>query len=160
MGNRGPTGKSTSLKLLQGTYRKDRDKGEEVVATTSIPQCPSFLKGEARREWKRITPELEILGLISKLDLAALAAYCSNWKMFVEADKAINTEGLTCINPRGQLVARPEIAIRHRAMSQMRAFLIEFGMTPVSRGKVTVLEKKKTENPFISFQEGNGESKS
>ena len=152
MGKRGPSGKSNKLKLLQGTYRKDRDGGENPSPASSIPNCPSFLKGEARREWKRISPELAANGLLSELDRAALAAYCSSWGMYVETDKVIRAEGLTYVNSRGREMARPEVAIRRQAMNQMKAFITEFGMTPNSRGRVTVSEEKDQENPFLGLQ--------
>ena len=49
-------------------------------------------------------------------------------------------------------MARPEVAIRRQAMNQMKAFITEFGMTPNSRGRVTVSEEKDKENPFLGLQ--------
>ncbi|MCA8251575.1 P27 family phage terminase small subunit [Burkholderia multivorans] len=43
------------------------------------------LNREARKEWKRITVELEKLGLISRLDRAALTLCCQAWGRLVES---------------------------------------------------------------------------
>ena len=153
MGKRGPAKKSPNVKKLQGTYRKDRDKGENPAPAPGVPNCPSFLKGEARREWKRVAPELAGLGLYKELDRAALAAYCSSWGMYVEVDKVIREEGLTYLNSRGRELLRPEVAIRRQAISQMKAFLTEFGMTPSSRGRIILPENTTDEqNPFLRLR--------
>jgi len=41
-----------------------------------IPGCPKHLLPEAKKEWRRIGPELQKLGLISRLDRTALGMYC------------------------------------------------------------------------------------
>ena len=153
MGKRGPARKPANVKKLQGTYRKDRDGGENPSPAPGIPNCPSFLKGEARREWKRVAPELANLGLYTELDRAALAAYCSSWGMYVEVDKVIREEGLTYLNSRGRELPRPEVAIRRHAIRQMRSFATEFGMTPSSRGRITLPDNTKDEyNPFLGIR--------
>ena len=55
----------------------------DVQPEIEIPGCPSHLLKEARKEWKRITPELVKLGLIAKIDRAALALYCQAWAWLV-----------------------------------------------------------------------------
>lgn len=155
MGKRGPAPKPTNLKVIQGTYRKDRSTGAEPVPAPTIPKCPTFLKGEARREWKRISVELEKLKLLSEIDRAALAAYCENWAMFVLATKEIRENGITCLSPNGHVMQRPEIAIRNKAMMQMKTFLAEFGMTPASRTRISVPEAPvNLNNPFAQLETG------
>ncbi|HMB90134.1 MAG TPA: phage terminase small subunit P27 family [Rhodothermales bacterium] len=155
MGKRGPRPKPTSLKVIQGTYRKDRASANEPAPEPVAPKCPTFLKGEARREWKRISAELVKLKLLAEIDRAALAAYCSNWETFVLADKIIREKGLTCLTPNGHEQQRPEIAIRNKAFQQMRNFLSEFGMTPASRSRISVPEERlDLNNPFAQLETG------
>ncbi|MEZ4699249.1 MAG: phage terminase small subunit P27 family [Rhodothermales bacterium] len=151
MGRRGPAPKPTKLKLLQGTYRKDRANTNEPEPEAAVPKCPSFLKGEARREWRRIVPELQEMGLLSRIDRAALCGYCASWETLVESDKVISAEGRTIVNAKGQLVAHPEMAIRSRAMDQLRGYMVEFGMTPASRARIHVPEKGNLANPFADI---------
>ena len=149
MGRRGPRPKPTRLKVVQGTYRADRAAFNEPAPEPIAPKCPTFLKGEARREWKRISAELEKLQLLTQIDRAALAAYCTSWETYVLADKVIREKGLTIVTPKGHEQQRPEISIRNKALEQMRTFLSEFGMTPASRTKISVPERAvNTENPF------------
>jgi len=152
MGKRGPRSKPTRLKLIQGTYRSDRASSNEPAPEAVAPKCPTFLKGEARREWKRVSDELESLGLLSRIDRGALAAYCTAWATFVEADKIIRTEGMTFVTQKGYHQQRPEVGIRSRAMDQMRAFMSEFGMTPAARTKISVPDPViNPDNPFAEL---------
>ena len=144
--------KPTRLKKIQGTYRADRDAGNEPEPTIEIPKCPTFLKGEARREWKRISVELEQLGLISQIDRAALAAYCSCWAQFAETEKLLQTDGLTVVTPKGHVQQRPEVSIRRAALDQMKAYLTEFGLTPASRSRISLpANKTNAANPFTTI---------
>lgn len=51
---------------------------------------PRFLGKAASKEWKRITPLLIDLGLLSGLDLAALAMYCQAYGRLVELETAFD----------------------------------------------------------------------
>lgn len=157
MGKRGPRPKPTNLKLIQGTYRRDRGSANEPIPEPVAPKCPTFLKAEARREWKRISSELETLGLLTQIDRAALAAYCSSWETFVNADKVIREKGLTLLTPNNFEQQRPEIAIRNKALQQMKSFLAEFGMTPAARTKISVPEAPiEVNNPFAELDKASG----
>ena len=48
----------------------DRDS---VLPDVSIPKPPTHLLPLAKKEWKRISVHLESLGLVTELDMAALA---------------------------------------------------------------------------------------
>lgn len=62
---------------------------DTVRPKVAIPECPAHLSADAREEWVRITPHLEQLGLITEIDRAALAAYCSAWGDYVWAERRI-----------------------------------------------------------------------
>lgn len=102
-----------------------------------IPSCPAWLGREAKREWKRITPHLKKLGLISQIDRSALAAYCQAYHRWWEAEALIKEHGLTFTTDKGYVQQRPEVGIASSAMKQMRMFLTEFGLTPSSRTRIT-----------------------
>ena len=50
---------------------------DEFRPVTAIPVMPKHLKGEAKKEWLRITVELAKYGLISEVDRDALAMICT-----------------------------------------------------------------------------------
>ena len=64
-----------------------RRREETMVALPSdqLVSPPSYLKGkEARREWRRVVPLLEQIGVFGNLDKSNLAAYCYNYGEWIE----------------------------------------------------------------------------
>jgi len=84
--------------------------------------------------------ELYNLGLLTRIDRAALAGYCQAWGRWVKAEKKITEKGEVVYGVNGTLKATPWMAIAKNAKEEMRKFLIEFGMTPSSRSKVQAAE--------------------
>ncbi len=73
---------------------------------------------------------------LSRIDRAALAAYCQAWGRWVEAEEALRKYGVMIKSPSGFPMQSPYLAIANKAMEQMRAMLTEFGMSPSSRTRV------------------------
>ncbi|HEV2378703.1 MAG TPA: phage terminase small subunit P27 family [Terriglobia bacterium] len=175
MRGRKPT--PTSLKALAGNPGK-RPLDAEPSVVAEIPSCPQHVRGVARKEWKRICPALASLGLISRLDRAAIAAYCVEFARWVEAEEKVHELGLMCVpdrvardgaielfpnsrtpNPE-QLIWNPYLAIAAKSMERMMKILAEFGMTPSSRVRLKGLGDPvddPTEN-FLFGSEGERES--
>jgi P27 family predicted phage terminase small subunit len=105
-----------------------------------IPPCPRFLSRVARQEWRRIAPELYVLGLLSELDRAALALYCEWWATWVEAETHLQKEGRMQITKNGYEQPSPWLSVARHAAEQVRVMSNEFGMTPASCSKVTAIE--------------------
>ena len=141
--------KPTILKLIQGNPGRRPLNLHEFHPAVEIPRCPLHLQGEARKEWRRISRELEKYCLISEVDRAALAFYCVNWARHVEAEemidraaKAANASGLFVKSPNGYPSQSPWLAVSNKAMEMCRAFLAEFGMSPASRSRVLPSERQ------------------
>ena len=81
--------KPTVLKLLHGERNKDRINVNEPKPTPKAPKCPTWMSKEGRKEWRRLAPELERLGLLTKADLAMFAAYCSAFGKLAWAEREI-----------------------------------------------------------------------
>jgi P27 family predicted phage terminase small subunit len=120
---------------------------DEPKPAIALPDIPRHLVGEARKEWKRITPELLRLGLLSRIDRAALAMYCSEWARYVRAelrmarrDELMNEEGAgeRARTPQGYEMQSVDLQISNKAKEACLRFLIEFGMSPASRSRVQV----------------------
>lgn len=85
MGARGPKPLPANVHALRGNpSRLPLDRLRDAVEPdVEIPDCPKHLLPEARKFWRRLTPELEKLGLISRIDQAALALACQEWAWWV-----------------------------------------------------------------------------
>jgi P27 family predicted phage terminase small subunit len=146
----GPAPKPTALRELAGNPGHRPLNKREPRFAAGVPTRPEWLLPEAKREWARIVPELLRLQLLAMVDRAALANYCQWWARYVEAEKILSAQGLTILCPSGYMQQRPEVAIAQKAAQLMKAFLVEFGLTPASRSRVSVPEPKQ-EDEFSKF---------
>jgi len=136
--------KSKSAKIIQGTFRKDRDtKNIPLCKTDKIPDPPKVLDKIALQEWDRVAPLLFKSGLLSDLDVTALAGYCMSWSRFKKAESALEGQPLTITGATGAQIKNPLISISRMAADQMLQMARHFGLTPASRSKVMPKGKKK-----------------
>lgn len=135
---RGRKPKPTEQKKLEGNPGKRGLNNQEPKPETKIPPCPSHLKGEARKEWDRVTKELLALNIISEIDRASLVAYCTAWGMYVKACGKLEKQSEVMISDEGGMYQNPWVAIRNKAMEQILKFSAEYGMTPSSRARLKV----------------------
>lgn len=150
MRGRKPT--PTHLKVLRGNPGKRPLPANEPQPKPKAPPCPAHLDAEAKREWRRMVKELEPLGLLTKIDRAALAAYCQAWSRWVQAEEMIRKTGMIVKAPNtGFPIQNPLLPVANRAMEQMRKFLTEFGMTPSSRARVTAAPSDGNSDPAEEF---------
>ena len=146
----GPPPKPTRLKLLQGNPGKRRLNRREPKPKEGVPSCPEHLSEAARKEWRRVTRELKAVGLVTKLDRAALAAYCDAYGRWVEASNHLQQYGMILKSPAGFPIQSPYLAVVNRAIEQMRTFVGEFGMTPSSRSRLEA-DPLPVNDPFQKF---------
>ena len=137
MARTGRPRKPDKLKVLHGTYRKDRAY-DEPRPVLEEPSCPSWLRQEAKREWKRVVPILLELGLLSKLDRAVLSVYCDAWADVYECEKTLRKVGPTFTTEKGYVVQHPMVAMKSKARDQIRAFGSLLGLSPSDRTRLDV----------------------
>ncbi|MBO8183761.1 MAG: phage terminase small subunit P27 family [Archaeoglobus sp.] len=139
--------KPTKLHVLNGNPSKKNLNTNEPKPKPAPgpPKPPSWLTTEAKKEWKRIAPELHRLGLLTIADEAALANYCQAYGHWVQAEKAIKeyykrhkklTYEYTNKNGSTNEVPIPEIAIAQKYQQIIKSFCAEFGLTPSSRARI------------------------
>lgn len=121
-----------------------------------VAKCPSHLDKVAKAEWRRVSSELEANGLLTAVDRAALAAYCSAYSRWTAAELKIQKHGLVIMTAKGYPVQNPYVGIANTALDHMRKFASEFGMTPASRTRLTVETPTTNEDPFTAFMESIG----
>jgi P27 family predicted phage terminase small subunit len=126
-------------KKLQGTFRADQENPDapEPALLDTPPRCPSHLKGEARKEWRKLAQILIDLRVLSLGDLDALAAYCTHYQIWIDAKAKVQEHGAVIANPKtGWFEISPFLKVADDASSRMKQFMVEFGMTPASRSRV------------------------
>lgn len=131
----------------------------EPEPEVALPEPPAHLSAGALAEWIRITPLLLNLGLVTRLDLAALAAYCQCYGRWVEAEKNIVKHGELVKSPNGYPMLSPHMVIANRALEQVHKFATEFGLSPVARSRVSAVKDQMSrleqeERDFSDFVDG------
>lgn len=155
MGRRGPSPKPTALRVIQGNPGKRPLNQNEPKPLPIAPKCPPWLDTEARREWKRVAPELERLGLLTVVDGAALAAYCQAYSNMVQARRVLRKEGLTIeyTNKAGatNTIPHPMLKVEQDSARLVKTFCAEFGLTPSSRSRMSLPNEKGDVDPFEEY---------
>ena len=126
--------------LLHGTWNVTRHGPRPVAlpvpADRVDPVPPDWLHEDAQTEWKRLAPILGRNGALTDADADALAAYCESWVSWRQATQKIRQFGMVIKSKDDLPVISPYVRIAHHALADMRAFLVEFGMTPNSRARL------------------------
>lgn len=140
--------KPTAIKRLEGNPGKRPLNKNEPKPKTVIPNCPQWLLPEAKKEWKKIVQGLGKLGLITCVDGAALAGYCQSWARYVEAEKYLSSHSTAFETESGYMQPVPQVGIAQRYLKICQSFMSEFGLTPSSRGKMSVPKNGDDEDPL------------
>lgn len=132
----------------RGVHKLDARQEAEPKATRGFPAPPQHLKGLARKAWRFWSQELEAMNLDARPDAMMLEGACVSYGTYVKMHELIEAQGELVArkerNPQtGQLEvvdvrAHPGLAIRDRALTLMRSFCSEFGLSPVSRARLFV----------------------
>jgi len=94
---------------------------EEVV-------CPAWLLPQAQKAWSKIAPMLENLGLLSCLDISALAGYCQSYAHWKDAKEQVAKSGSMIRNTSGKQQRNPYVFIASKSLAIMKSLCAEFGV--------------------------------
>ena len=124
------------MKLLRGNPGHQKIHSEPKPRRSSKPPPPPpTLVGYARKEWKRVVVEAHALGLMTNVDIHALAAYCDACQRWTAARDEFEGQPLTLQTKMGRM-ANPLIKVIREAAHDMVQFGGEFGFTPVARARM------------------------
>ena len=130
----GPGKKPAGLKVVAGTERKDRAAASSVELPTvsEVPNAPDWLpNSHAVKEWERLAPILVANKLLTEAGTSPLGMLCALHGKLV------------------QLWAAGEAPVASM-VSQYRNLINDFGLTPVSQGKVKPVGEEPAGNKFAN----------
>lgn len=166
MGQRGPKPLPANVHMLRGNASK-KPLGailDEFRPEVEIPDFPSWIWPEAKKEWKRVSVELERYGLVSKLDRAALVLYCQAWAKMVWAERMLaramkqaedarvqaekageeytGGDGLMVKTAGGNFTYSHHWVVGKHAAAEVKRYLDLFGLSPSSRSRVVTSDNR------------------
>ena len=136
MATRGRKPKPTALKVLEGNPGKRPLNDREPVPPKATLKCPAWLLPDAKKEWKRLAPALEAMGVLTMADLTAFAGYCQAYARWREAEDFITQHGSIFKTPSGYVQQVPQVSIAQQNLKIMQSFCSEFGLTPATRARI------------------------
>jgi len=137
MGRHGFPPESTALKILKNNPGRRSLRRQDVKVPVELPEPTELVDAEALKEWCRAVPILQAAGLATSADFAALVCYCTVWSHWRQVSRARALEGFVTqrkASPALNPLFKAEMAL----LTQLRAFLVELGMTPSSRSRIKV----------------------
>lgn len=153
------------LKVLRGNPGKRAMKPEPQPERSPIcPDPPSFVTGYAADEWWTVAPELHALGLLTRIDVPSLAAYCSAYGHWRQASELLGrmaandpvTNGQLVRTKYGDAIPNPLISIARKHAVDMVRYAGEFGLTPIARARLGAAGYGPSASSKFSGLLGNG----
>ena len=137
---RGRKPEDAAIKLLQGTFRTDREAPEESNSpAVPLGPPPDWLKGKAKWAWKRFSVELAPRGheTVERRHREKLAMLCKTYALWRDAVAEIDAHGLTVIlrNSNGDAIntcKNPAIVTAMATAKECRLLFSEFNAAAVA----------------------------
>lgn len=146
----------TAIKKLKGTAQRCRTNEKEPRPAVACPEAPSFLGEIALQEWQHKSLLLAKMGVLTEADDTALAAYCVQYERFVRAEQALADGVYTEVTTNGNEIAKALVGVSNRAAELMKKFLVEFGLTPSSRTRISANPVGDQKSEWEDFGERHG----
>lgn len=114
-------------------------KAQEVKAPNDKVKAPTYLPKELKREFKKIADQLIEIGIMTNLDVDALARFLIAKKLYLDlTQKLLENSNL--------LLDKNLVGTQDKLFKQCRAAASDLGLTISSRCKL-VIPKKEEEKP-------------
>lgn len=134
---------------------QQRQAEEELVRTANdqILRPPAWMKNKvARKEWKRVVPQLLEIDVVGNLDMANIAGYCMAFANYRKATEELENNPLVCVDEEnGTAAVSPYINIQAKYAQEMRRFADLCGMSVGSRLKAAAAKTKEKESEMESI---------
>ena len=138
---RGRKPQPTAIRRANGNPGKRGYNEAEPQPPKELPDCPPHLSEVARAEWDRVAETLHDIGVLTKVDRAALAAYCQAYGRWVEAEEQMKKTPPMLKTPSGYVQQSPWMSVANKQLELMGRYMTELGMTPAARSRVQVAEQ-------------------
>lgn len=149
--------KPTRLKIVAGTAQKCRLNPAEPAPALDLPTPPEWLSVRASEIFMDLVKIIDGMRIASASDAAILAMAASRLEEVEICTAQIEDGGRFFtssieFDKEGRMISQqikghPAVAQRSEAMRHAQTLLVEFGLSPASRSKVSA-NKQPESNPF------------
>ena len=129
-----------------GLVTKRREQ-REAKAPAGAPDAPVWLDADSKAAWDALVPQLDGMGVLTKVDQNALGRYCRFWARWRKAEQFIDQHGdmypLKDDQGRTKCFQQwPQVAIAAKLAQQLTRLEQEFGLTPAARTRIHVAQQE------------------
>lgn len=145
--------KPTEAKIRAGNPGKRPLNLNEPKLAPVLPPPPAHLDEPAAEKWRELSAQLFESGVLTNIDVDALAFYCVLFARWKKAEKMVREKGDIIKTTNGNYVQNPYLSIANKSILEMSRLASEFGMTPSSRSRVTIA-KPETVSKLDKYRNG------
>ena len=145
--------KPVELKMIEGTYRKDRDNLNAPKVTGDLVSPPNYFSEEQTGVWKYAI-ENAPKGLLKKLDISILEIWVTAYVTYRESYAKVQEMGQFMTSPSGYPIVNPYLSNMNKQATIMMKAASELGFTPTSRSKVSVEQEQTEVDPWAVIANG------
>lgn len=142
--------KPTQLKVVQGTFRKDRANAREPKPSGDLTSAPAHFTDTQREVWDYAIANAP-KGLLKMLDLSVLEIWVTACVFHREASQKVTSTGQIIKSPSGYPVMNPYMANMNKQAQIMLKAAAEMGFTPASRSRIVVAEELVGDDPWAKL---------
>lgn len=100
-------------------------------------KLPKYLLPETKKFMKTVIDELTEKKMLSEIDSGCLLMLAENYNIFLKSMEELNKGSLTFLSDRGNVSPNPLLRIAKDAESVYLQIMKEFGLSPLSRNKLS-----------------------
>lgn len=100
-------------------------------------KLPKYLLPETKKFMKTVIDELTEKKMLSEIDSGCLLMMAENYNIFLKSMEELNKGSLTFLSDRGNVSPNPLLRIAKDAESVYLQIMKEFGLSPLSRNKLS-----------------------
>ena len=155
MGVRGPAKTPVKLLKMRGSALP-ASREDEPEPSRERPRCPTWLRLEAKRIWRRLIPQIEAMGILGQCDRLVLARYCQAFAKWMEAEEFLAKNGdMYAVRDKNGSVTDfrqyPQVNTAIRLSDHLLRIEKEFGLTAAARAN---LVRPKAKDPHENRGKG------
>jgi P27 family predicted phage terminase small subunit len=145
----------------KGAQKLEQQLAAEPQASRGLPGCPSHLQGRARDAWNFWAHELALMDLDRRPDAHMLEGACVSYDNAISSYETVQAQGRLiakkALDPKTNTMvvvdvkAHPAVRQGNPAWALMRSFCSEFGLSPVSRIRLSIEKQDDSESDLLEM---------
>jgi P27 family predicted phage terminase small subunit len=151
---RGRKPKPAELKIIQGTFRKDRANPRQIAAHGYLTDPPEHLNEEQKQIWRDASADAP-KSLLKKIDRSNFEVWVVSYGTYRESQRLLAKTSQVIKTTHGNWITNPILTNMNKQAAIRRKAASEMGFTPASRSRVVADSDVEVDNPWARLADGS-----